>query len=285
MAIPNPVTTSVLAMLTYVLALALTAPDSTIRVAIFVLMLCYVPLSFEPPSTPFKHPLYALFGGVVFKFLLSYADRILIEKWSSVTRGPTSPRGGQPPVRVSCNGENTKKEPGVRATQQSSVAERLWWAAANAFDCRLVSTPWEIVNVPAFSRHDPNWVPKRGEFLRKNAAVCVMCVLLLDAFILLPTDPERNAVMFADQRVAFLTRLGDVSAEEIIVRFISTGLYYVGTFFLLQGGYSGTAVVMVGLGISEVERWPPLFGWYLDAWSLRQFWGFVPPPNIAEPRL
>ena len=277
-AIPNPILGFVLAQLTYILTLALTHPSSSSRFTIFFLMLCYLLLCYAPSSASVNHRLYANYAGsAVFSFLLSYVDGILLGKWCSDTRGPTSPHGGQQPLRASCNGESNEKETGTMVKQPSSVVERIWWAAGHAWNFRFISTPWEVVNVPPFSRQDRNRVPKKGEFLRNKAAVCVLCLFLLDATTLLGAPPEQTAIMFAHRRVGFFTRLSEVSAQELVIRFVSAVMFYVVGFLIIQTFHSCTAVIMVGLGISEVEGWRPPFGRCLDAWSIRQFWGFVAP--------
>lgn len=280
MSLPTPMTAFLLAISTYTLTLALVRPCSSLRLIIFTLMLSYIALALTPSSASFRHPLYAnLTGGSVFNFALLYLDRILLGRWFFEARGPISARGGQQVARSKRDDENVSKRTKVRVTQHTAVFEQLWWAAENAFDTRFVSTQWEVVNVPPFSWRNPNWVPIKLEFLRKNAVVSAVCLLLLDATRLLAAPAEQNAILFGEERVGFFTRLGDVSSEEVVMRFVSAGMYWVVTFLLFQAVYSGTATIMVGLELSEVERWRPLFGRYLDAWSIRQFWGLAFRPS------
>ena len=283
MSLPTPMTALFLAILTCILTLALVRPYSFLRLIIFILMLSYIFLALTASSASFIHPYYANATGCgVFYYALLYLDRILLGQWSSDARGPISARGGQQVTGPKRDEDNARQCTQVRPTQHTSVSEQLWWAAGNIFDTRFASTPWEVVNVPPFSWRDPSWVPTKLKFLSKNVIVSAVCLLLLDTTRLLVVPAEQNAILFAEERVAFFTRLGDVSSEEIVIRFVVAGMSWVIGFVLIQAVHSGIATIMVGLGLSEVERWRPPFGRCLDAWSIRQFWGLVSRPYIPQ---
>ncbi|MCJ1276983.1 hypothetical protein MMC21_004792 [Puttea exsequens] len=270
MDLPPPLTISILAYFTFVFTLSFTPPFSHVRLAIFALMLSYIPLVLWPSTPSFSIPLYtSLAGGSVFSFVLQFMDQIVLGQWSSNVKGPNCARGGQQPTS-----ERTWAKGEMKTTQRSSkMLEQFYWANTHVFDSRFVNTLWEVANVPPFSQYDRQQVPTKIQFLRKNSTICLVCFLLLDLTRLLAAPPEQNAILFAEERVGFLRRLGEVSAEELILRFVSAGMYWAITFLLFQGVHSGTGVLMVGLGISEVEMWRPFFGRLQDAWSLRQFWG------------
>ncbi|KAL8822087.1 MAG: hypothetical protein Q9191_007170 [Dirinaria sp. TL-2023a] len=284
MAIPDPVLGAILAKLTYILTLGLTSPSSPLRFPIFMLMPCYISLLYKHPSkSALSHPFFmSLSGATVFNTLLSYADAILLGQWCCDARGPTSSRGGQQPVTASSDDESTKKDTGIRVKGQSSVVERLCWATGQAWDNRLLATPWQVANVPPFSRQHRKWVPTKAEFLRKNTMVCVLCLVLLDAVPLLAGPPEKNAVLFGEPRVGLFSRLNDVNAQELAIRLVSAAMFYGMGLVMMRAFHSGIAVITVGLGISEVERWRPPFGQPLDAWSLRQFWGSFWHQNLRQ---
>lgn len=299
--LPGPVMALILSFTTFTLILGLTSSQSLLRPAFLPLMLIYIYVgSFH---YPFVHPLYAsLIGGSVFGGALHYIDHVLLSRWTFSARGPTSALGGQLPVISSSKGNSSgdgtigsaklrsralssSASPASSESSESSapctpssgalstIASRLWWAASHFFECRFNNTPWEVANVPPFSRRDAAAVPSRISFVSYSTAVSVVCILLVDAARLLNGPPEVNAVLFAEDRVKLLMRLGDVTTEEMVLRFMSAILYWTVAYFLIQGVYSGVAAVMVGLWLSDVQRWKPLFGRLTDAWSVRQFWG------------
>ncbi|KAH7408179.1 membrane bound O-acyl transferase family-domain-containing protein [Phaeosphaeria sp. MPI-PUGE-AT-0046c] len=86
--------------------------------------------------------------------------------------------------------------------------------------------------------------------------------------------PPPNATeLFSEQRIRFFSRLGEVSREELAVRVTGSFVYWCNIYAVLHGLFSFAAVLSVGLGLSKIENWKPLFGSLRDATSLRGFWG------------
>ncbi|MCJ1428548.1 hypothetical protein MMC29_006458, partial [Sticta canariensis] len=130
-----------------------------------------------------------------------------------------------------------------------------------------------VKHVPPFSKDRSGGVPSRMRFVWGSGATAVVCFILLDATRLLGAPPELNAVLFASERVAFFSRLGDVSMEEVAMRYVSAVMFGVVTFLLFQGVHCGVGALLVGLGWSDVKTWRPCFGTMVESWSLRRFWG------------
>lgn len=263
----NSVSTFVLSLTTFTLVLSLTSHTSIIRPAAFPLMVLYVWLTVASP-VEFKHPLYAnLVGASVCIVALRYVDAILLSQWTFQTKAPTSSRGG-----LKVLSSNSKASMPMKET--SSVGQRLRFGAMHIFSSRFCGTPWEVQNVPPFDRHDARLVPTRAEFLWRNAVGFVICTILLDLSRWPAGDPKRNAVLFSPSRVSLFARLGDVTAQELVVRLITSVMFWFITYITFQGIYSGSAFLTVASGLSKVEVWRPLFGSLADCWSLRQFWGY-----------
>lgn len=43
----------------------------------------------------------------------------------------------------------------------------------------------------------------------------------------------------------------------------------------MQAFYTAMVITAVGIGLTGVEGWKPLFGSLADCWSVRQLWGLV----------
>ena len=133
----------------------------------------------------------------------------------------------------------------------------------------------ELKNLPPFSQSDPDYVPSRSSFLRTKATQCFTYLLILDLTSLgarSPADPKN----FSPDQVPFLTRLNTVSVEEIALRIITSAASGVVIYSLFQAIYCFVAFATVALGLSDCVSWHPLFNSPLDAWSIRQLWGYVP---------
>lgn len=88
-----------------------------------------------------------------------------------------------------------------------------------------------------------------------------------------PKDPAQGATVFAPDKVAFFRRLGNVSAQDVIIRFVVSAIGWTSIFCVLNACYSLLAIISVTTGLAPVDQWPPLFGKLADCYSIRQFWG------------
>ena len=152
-----------------------------------------------------------------------------------------------------------------------TLGARLKFGFLAATSFRYSGMPYEVRNVPRFSAQDPNFVPSRKEFLRRKAITILICYLVLD-FLSLGADPESNAINFSPKRVPLFTRLGDVTGQELIMRLFVTLGFGAGVYSFQTGIQSIFALVDVGLGLSEVKSWRPMFGSPWDAYTVRRFW-------------
>ncbi len=265
--IAPPVLSVFASIATCALVLGLTPPSSLIRPAALPLMLCYVYLGTSTSSADaFPNPIYSgLIGAIPAYMVLSYVDLVLLSAWSAETKGPTRRDGGLEPVRekdVRIGGDGGRTRP-----------DRVWWALTLICNPRLVDTAWEAKHVPSFSKGQSDWVSSRLRFVLSSSVKALVCFGLLHAMNVFGSSPEQNAVLFAAERVPFFSRLRDVSVEEVCVRYISFIVHAIGGFLLFQGVHNGAGAFLVGLGVSEGKTWKPLFGWILESWSLRRFWG------------
>jgi hypothetical protein len=93
----------------------------------------------------------------------------------------------------------------------------------------------------------------------------------LDLFGLF-SDPTTNAASFSPEMIPFFARLDQVSSQEVIRRLVTTLGVGFGVYCVELGVHSIVAFLDVGLGISEVQQWRPLFGSLKDAYTVRRFW-------------
>ncbi|PTB66754.1 hypothetical protein BBK36DRAFT_3899 [Trichoderma citrinoviride] len=195
---------------------------------------------------------------------LQYLDVGLISRWSYSAYGPTSPRGNQPNANL---GLTDRKKPQQKA---SHLVSRLQWAFDVATSWRAPATPWEVKGTPQFAM-----VPSRGRFIVRKAITLIWSLLILDAMSLMggQPDPAVNATKFSWDKVLFLTRLGEVTRNEVILRTIVVYIRWVAIYYYVQAFYSSLAIVCVAAGVSPVQRWPPLFGSISEMYTIRNTWG------------
>ncbi|MCJ1422995.1 hypothetical protein MMC29_000876 [Sticta canariensis] len=246
-----------------------TSPSSIIRLSLLPFMaLCSWSIVLTSLKSMHRGPWAAFVGGSSLTFLLQYISTALLSRWSFVTSGPSS---GTPPQDLKQDRDRTQEAVPEMKNISETLGARLKFGFLAATSFRYSGTPYEVRNVPRFSAQDPNFAPSRKEFLRRKAITILICCLALD-FLNLGADPESNAINLSPERVPLFTRLSDVTGQELIMRLFVTLGFGAGVYIFQTGIQSIFALVDVGLGLSEVKSWRPLFGSPWDAYTVRRFW-------------
>lgn len=222
-----------------------------------------------PYVTNLEHRLYrGFFGATGIYVVIIYIDSVLLHRWTFEAEGPTSSMGGLSFVEYGASEKRKRNRSGLIG----DVLERLRFGLGIALQCRFPATRWPVKNIPPFSGNDPGYVPGRGRFLRNMAIKWGAYVLTLDLISLIGNDGHKS-LTFSSTRIPLLTRLADVSGEEISTRIISVIAFWTIQYIMIEVVYGTFAMAAVTLGITAVEVWPPVFGSLGGSYSLRQFWG------------
>ncbi|KAE8365522.1 membrane bound O-acyl transferase family-domain-containing protein [Aspergillus caelatus] len=265
MSIPLMLSCNTLQHAVAIWVLGFTAVDSIARPALlpllFLLTLYTLPLNDAIPH-PVVHGLVNFNTvGVFFQYL----DCACISRWSYLAGGPTSARGGQ---------RNLRSEPKQGSTGRATasfgdVLARLRFGTSLVTSWRAAGTPWEVRGTPRFEQ-----VPSRGRFLIETVLYLTSEILILDA-LSLPKGGrlEENALNFAWDRVRLLSRLQQISGEEISLRLKALLGFWLGTYYSIRVMHHILAIVGVITGIKDVHRWPAIFGPLSQTYTLRRFWG------------
>jgi hypothetical protein len=152
------------------------------------------------------------------------------------------------------------------------LPDSVLWTLDVVFNKRRIGTARQVKNVPHFRRSDPTFIPSKSRFLVFRAARFVVVYLLVDFLTSFSPSP---AAQFAVEKVPLLSRLavGEVAGEEFGERMGATGGFWFFSWLIQGVVYDSFSLVAVELGLSTVEDWPPRFGSWMDAWSVRRFWG------------
>jgi hypothetical protein len=140
------------------------------------------------------------------------------------------------------------------------------------FNLRNVNTSWSIKGLPAFSSDHPEYVPNKGEFLGKRLAHILVTYLALDAIFAFLPAPNLE-IDVPEYKQALFSRIGDITLEEIIARPITVLISAFSIYGIFTIAYNTASVTAVLFGGSEPRNWPPLFGSFREAYTLRRFWG------------
>lgn len=204
-------------------------------------------------------------------YLLRYIELVLLCEWNFETGKPTDPGRNTGKQQLSTRKIRRFEDSSRKLARGGTLWERLGFGLRLVLSPRMVETPYEVRNVPHFSS-DPKKVPSRSLFLQRTALSIIISYIIVDLSTL-GVQPDENTVLFAEGKIPLLTRLGEVTVEELLIRTISTLVLCVNVICFMHIGYGTMAFIAVALGISDVRSWRPPFGSPGEAYTLRRFWG------------
>ena len=254
-----PLTIFAIQILTISSVTGFTSPHSIVRLAALAqvgICTCAIVLT----SRKYMRAHWAsLFAGTSVGFLLQYVELALLSKWSLETHGSVSQS-----ANVNEKGKHTRPE-------HSTRMQRCRFGISSTFSFRNVNSSNEVKNVPFFSDR-PGYLPSRSAFLARATIVLLACFLMLDLLAVQPAS-SNTAQVFSWELVPLFTRLNSVTNEELILRLVASNVYWISMYCIMQGVTAAASIVAVGLGISEINQWRPLFDSPFKAYTLRRFWG------------
>ncbi|MCJ1251043.1 hypothetical protein MMC30_008274 [Trapelia coarctata] len=189
--------------------------------------------------------------------LYQYIDVALANKWDFDFSGP-QPR------------EPTKKKKVPYGPDNFWNRIKFGFYAASSF--RNSGTPFETRGLQPFSKKDPAYVPSTERYLITTGMHFVTCYLILDALTSLG-DPEAQAALFAEHKIPLLSRLREVTVQEVIERTICSFAFWLVNYLVLSTSIMAVSLIMVSTGLSDVTWWKPLFNFGNGfPYTIRRFW-------------
>ena len=214
----------------------------------------------------------SVLAGNASTYLLRYLDLVLLDRWSFDDGGPMTmkrlldERTGKKTTKI--------KNKSTASLRPSTAWRRLRFGFSVTANPRQVNTPYQVKNVPRWSRGKPQRLPSRGKFLGRTAINVFLSYMIVD-LCSLGAQPERNAILFSDDKVALFRRLGGLDAEDIVIRVLASLVLWLNIFCIFRIFHGLLVFLAVGSSFSEVRDWPPPFGHISEAYSVRRFWGYV----------
>lgn len=127
------------------------------------------------------------------------------------------------------------------------------------WNMRDVGGPRQISRVQLNRYSRPGSGPSRPGFLKHHFLSLACACILLELVALAPLPGAVPTSV----------------AEAVLNRVLATAAFWTTVSLCLSLLYDVLALTQVTLFLSEPADWPPLFGRLADAWSVRQFWGYV----------
>ena len=254
------------------LLVAFNPQGSILRAIIFPLLALYnyylLPtyISYIPRS-----PWIGFVSGEILGELLDYLEKLLLSQWSFETYGPSVAAS----TAKKADKETIKRPVPEKQTDRGrDIWERLKFAAWVTFSTRYIGSPYQARNVPPYSNLNPLFVPARLDFLLNWSTKFIVCYLVLDV-LAQANQPEKNPINYAESYVPFFSRLAEVTIEESMTRIFTSIFFWIGSYVVVQGYFTGLALLSVSSGLDRPELWRPNFGPLREAYTIRGFWRWV----------
>lgn len=263
----HPITLITFEILATAIVLGFTTPSSTLRPAILPLVATATFLVLV--TCPIFLPRFwiTVVAGNAPTYLLRYIELTLLSRWSYTADGPTSIAH----ARVRGKPGGGKKNAHLTGSHRHATAwKRLRFGLDVTLFPRRIGTPFEVRNVPPVAETRGKG-GSQATFLWQTSAMVFICYLIVDFSLLAAPDPSK-AVLFSEEKVPLLTRLTQVSAEEVAIRIFSSLALCINIICFMNIGYGVMALVGVGLGLTEPSAWRATFGSPKEAYSLQRFW-------------
>lgn len=267
----HPVTFLVVEYLSFILIIGYTPPNGILRPAVVPLIVActYKVISISP--TLLRGPWSVWCCAYILHILINYVESALIIKWSFETQNPTSSSTG-PQVSASKRNDSSKFAITTQ-TNGGTFRERFRFGYFVLSSSRNIGTPYMVKGTPDYSTKDPTYVPSRGNFLFRKAAIISFALLTLELASLAAQPLEYNEVAFSVEAVPiFRGNRENLTTEKIIFRSATVLGYWTCTYLVVNGIMSLFNFVNVALGIEDVRVYRPHFGAICEAYSIRQFW-------------
>ncbi|KAI9837657.1 MAG: hypothetical protein M1837_002917 [Sclerophora amabilis] len=198
-------------------------------------------------------------------------DRLLLSRWSFDVGGPESLgkiKDGGHTITKGVQDQGNGSRGGLPKT---SPWQRVPVMIDATLDTRGAGKPWEVKNVPRFSSKDPGYVPSRHAFLLQRIPYTLCLFLIVVLFEAQPPLPDTQHI-FDQHKVSLFRRLGQVTADELIIRVAITICSWTiacCTVSVIAGSF---AIICVGFGISQPGSWRPTFGSLTELYTIRKLW-------------
>lgn len=247
-----------------------TSPNSIQRYAVFVVLCLYVGITLANFTAYIQSTGYwpSIIAGTIVAQPISYFDRLICRKWAFENRQAIF---RTIPDRKAKDDTGRPLKAATAGHDEDSFGSRLAFGNEVGGTVRGPGTSWEVKKLPRFSSSDPQWVPSPLQFIMWKFAIIIGCSLLND--YVQNAREALNKDLLLPSLVPFLTRLGDVSRDEIWTRVVVGLTSWAAAYSLLQVLFGIPALIGVCLKPSSVKEWRPAFGSPLDAYTMREFWG------------
>jgi hypothetical protein len=168
---------------------------------------------------------------------------------------------------------DVEREMKRQGKKRNHYIDYLYWMFMTMLSARGINSTYQIKYVP----DSPfKTIPSKPRFLIRQLAIILFQYCAIDLVTSQPPPKEEVLRIFGPgkERLFFRPAGLPVTTEDMIFRVVvSLMAWLIMGRMVLDIAYRVLSVVFVGLGVTEPQEWPPMFGSIRDAYTLRGYWG------------
>ncbi|RDW57797.1 hypothetical protein BP5796_12598 [Coleophoma crateriformis] len=147
------------------------------------------------------------------------------------------------------------------------------WGLELSVTARGIGWSWQVKNVPSSTASAASWT--KSDFHEVFSRHLVYFDLSNCIFVLKNIGRALIFVILIRLRACILTSYpaSTFHSSNVVVQSLLCFIYGSKTAFGLNMMYAIAAAITVSVGIYDPCDWPPVFGNFADAYTLRRFWG------------
>ncbi|CZT21183.1 uncharacterized protein RCC_07045 [Ramularia collo-cygni] len=164
----------------------------------------------------------------------------------------------------------TDKKPSQQDRDSESYAYKIYFTTAALWSLRGIGTAWELRSLPTFPKGQ---IPSRTAFITRQMTIILLAYCFLDVLTSQKPSPETAATWADGKQWLWLPwNPYPVTKADLLGRVQGTFMnWFLFGRVLMEIWYRVFSVVFVGLGISEVRQWPPVWGAYSECFTIRRY--------------
>lgn len=209
---------------------------------------------------------------------LIFFDRLIVRQWGFADRHKIFPAMFAEKKKHKQDDEHDN--PGSNQIDEARVTteptkdtfgSRFAFGQEVAGSSRMVDTPWQAKYVAPFSTRDPSYVPSRASIVTQRFLIMLPSLVVRETIMEVQMSIDPSYVVRS--RVPFLTRLNEVSREEVAVRIILGVGSWVSLLCMIHITFGIGTIVSAFVKTHELQKLRPPFGSVSEAYTIRGFWG------------
>src|SRR5688572_7832700 len=161
-----------------------------------------------------------------------------------------------------------------------NIVKKVAWTCARFYNFRAMGTAWQIKRIPAHPRYLTSRRGPDGQFPLKTYLVRQVLILTWQYLLMdltfemsITQPPEESFAMIGDDAEYVYRNLTPEQWQgRVMIGWVS---WLTSARAVIDVYYRLTSILVMSLGLSNPDIWPPLFSSVAEVYTIRGFWSYV----------